>query len=420
MADVVALTLKTSFDPQPDFLDLPWGRPLADWPAGGFVRFPAGLHRHVVRFLAHDGNFFALKELPNQLAQREYEMLEFLREQGLPAVTLTGIATERVAADGTALDDVLITRHLSYSLPYRQLFGGPASHDLRDKCIDALVVLLARAHLVGFFWGDCSLNNALFRRDAGALRAYLVDTETAERHEELTPGQRALDLEIGAENIAGGLLDLRAEGRLADDVDPAEVADHLIGRYEALWAELTSEEEVDAEEQWRIHARLGRLNQLGFDTEEVEISSSASGRIRFRPTVVEEGHHKRQLKRLTGIVAHENQARRLLAAINSYAAWLAQQEGKALPEALLAYRWLTERWEPTLAAIPPELRSRMEDAELYHQILEHRWYLSEEAGHDVGVDAGVASFVETVLKDRPDERRILETSATPPPTLTGA
>lgn len=417
---MVALTLKTSVEPQPDFLGLPWDLPLAEWPAGGFVKFPAGLHRHVVRFLAHEGTFFALKELPNQLAQREFNMLEYLREQGLPAVTLTGIATERATPCGEALDDMLVTRHLSYSLPYRQLFGDQATGDLRDKCVDALAVLLARTHLVGFFWGDCSLNNALFRRDAGELRAYLVDTETAEFHQMLSEGQRAIDLEIAAENIAGGLLDLEAEGRLAAEVDPAEVAEKLIHQYQALWAELTATEEIDAEEQWRIHARLERLNKLGFDTEEVEITASGSGRIRFRPTVVEEGHHKRRLERLAGIVAHENQARRLLAAIQSYGAMLAHEEGRAIPEAVMAYRWLIERWEPTLAAIPAELRSRMEDAELYHQILEHRWFLSEEAGYDVGVEAGVKSFVDQILKDRPDERRVLETAPTPPPTLTGA
>ncbi len=413
---MVSLTLKTSVDAGPDFLGLPWSAPLAEWPAGGFVQIPAGLHRHEVRFLSHEGTFFALKELPDRLAQREFEMLELLRDRDLPAVTLVGVATTRATDAGERLDDVLITRHLSYSLPYRQLFGGPANNDLRDRCVDALAVLLVRLHLAGFYWGDCSLNNALFRRDAGALRAYLVDAETAEHHEILSTGQRTLDLDIAAENVAGGLFDLAAEGQLSIGIDPADIADRLRARYDALWGELTATEEVLVEEQWRIHARLERLNHLGFDTEEVEISASDGGRIRFRPTVVEEGHHKRRLERLTGIVAHENQARRLLSAITSYGALLAQQNGHVQPEAVLAYRWLTERWQPTLDAIPDQLRARLEDAELYHQILEHRWYLSEAAGRDVGVLQGVGSFVDKVLRDRPDERRLLDTSPTPSPT----
>ena len=40
-----------------------------------------------------------------------------------------------------------------------------------------------RIHLAGFFWGDCSLSNALFRRDAGALCGRLVDAETGELHD---------------------------------------------------------------------------------------------------------------------------------------------------------------------------------------------------------------------------------------------
>jgi tRNA A-37 threonylcarbamoyl transferase component Bud32 len=49
-----------------------------------------------------------------------------------------------------------------------------------------MVVLVARLHLIGLFWGDVSLSNTLFRRDAGAFAAYLVDAETAELHDQLT------------------------------------------------------------------------------------------------------------------------------------------------------------------------------------------------------------------------------------------
>lgn len=45
----------------------------------------------------------------------------------------------------------------------------------RDHLLDAISGLLVQLHLAGTFWGDCSLSNTLFRRDAGALQAYLVD-----------------------------------------------------------------------------------------------------------------------------------------------------------------------------------------------------------------------------------------------------
>ena len=70
----------------------------------------------------------------------------------------------------------------------------------------ALVVLLVRLHLAGFFWGDCSLSNALFRRDAGALQAYVIDVETSERYPTLSEGQRQMDLDIAVGPDGGGVL----------------------------------------------------------------------------------------------------------------------------------------------------------------------------------------------------------------------
>lgn len=406
---MVALQLKTTREPLAEVLHLPWEVPLERWSDERFVRLPRGRHRHVVRFLENRGRFLALKELPPELAQREYRMLSYLAEEGLPVVDLVGVAHDRRSADGEPLQSVLITRHLTYSLPYRHLFAGPGQ-DLHVRLVDALAVLLVRIHLSGFFWGDCSLSNALFRRDAGALVAYLVDTETGEAHEDgLTDGQRTLDLDIAADNIAGGLFDLEAAGRLDPSVDPATVVDLLLERYGGLWSELTRVDDVDQEELWRLDERLQRLNQLGFDTAEVElVEQDANQRVRFRPRVVEEGHHRRELIRLTGIEAQENQARRLLSALRGFGAWLGREEGRELPEAVAAYRWLTERYEPTIAAIPAELRGRLEDVEIYHQILDHAWYLSERAGHDVGLPQAAADYVATVLEAQPDERTVLD------------
>jgi hypothetical protein len=56
-----------------------------------------------------------------------------------------------------------------------------------------------------------------------------------------------------------------------------------------------------------------------------------------------------------------------------------------------------------MARIPPEMFSKLEGAELYHQLLEHRWFLSEQAGHDVPLAAALDSYLDTVLADAPDE-----------------
>lgn len=402
---MVAMKLKTGSD-ELALLGLPWSTPLADWPEDWSLAIPAGLHRHVVRFVTLEGVTLALKELPPRLAEREFDLLDRLRTEGMPSVRLVGIVTDRVDDAGEELEAVLVTRHLRYSLPYRHLFAEDAYVSLRDRVIDALVILLVRIHLEGFFWGDCSLNNALFRRDAGSLQAYLVDTETASWYATLSDGQRQLDLDIAFENVLGGLLDLEAEGLLSDDVEPENVADLLLSRYDELWSELRGIEEVPTGDLGRIHQRLSRLNDLGFDTEEYELHHT-DGIARFRPTIVEEGHHRRLLQRLTGIEAQENQARRLLSALRGYSAWLSQSEGAVLPDAVAAYRWLTERWAPTLERLPAEVRGRLEDAEVYHQILEHNWYLNERVGVEQPLDVAVEDYIDNVAVNATDERTVL-------------
>ena len=57
--------------------------------------------------------------------------------------------------------------------------------------------------------------------------------------------------------------------------------------------------------------------------------------------------------------------------------------------------------------MPTDLRGKREPAELFHEILEHRWFLSEAARRDVGTPAAVQSYVESVLRHRPDEKAVL-------------
>ncbi len=263
--------------------------------------------------------------------------------------------------------------------------------------------LLVRLHLSGFFWGDCSLSNTLFRHDAGTLEAYLVDAETSEQHPALSDGQREYDIELATERVAGELLDLQAGELLHDDVDPFEIADELGQRYESLWQELTREEILRPEDQRRrIAERLHRLNKLGFDADEVELIPTPEGnKLRLRTRVAESGHFARQLFLRTGIDAGENQARRLLNDIAAFRAYLEQKEGHPVSEIVAANRWLEEIYDPVIAAIPEELRGRLPPAEIFHEILEHRWYMSEAAGRDVGTTAATKDYLEQVLPEAP-------------------
>jgi Domain of unknown function (DUF4032)/Lipopolysaccharide kinase (Kdo/WaaP) family len=389
----------------PSFLDLPWDTPLEDWQSDRLVTVVRGISRHVVRFVEYDGALYAVKELPERPARREWTLLRRLQGQGLPVVEPVGIVTAR----GGDLDAVLITRHLDYSLPYRVLFSSGGIPDLRTHLLNALVELLARLHLRGFFWGDCSLSNALFRRDAGALSAYLVDAETGELHGALSGGQRAYDLELSQQNVVGELLDVDAEVGLPADLDPDETGAEIVTRYNALWDELTREETFRADERYKLDERLHRLNRLGFDVEEIVLDAADGGyRVSLDPHVVEPGHHRHRLLRLTGLDAQENQARRMLNDIARYREAREREAGRPLAESAVAAEWRQRVFEPTVTAVPEGLEGRLPPAEVFHQVLEHRWFLSECATHDIGIEEAVRSYVASELPRRPPERVVLE------------
>ncbi|MFN2609064.1 MAG: DUF4032 domain-containing protein [Acidimicrobiales bacterium] len=389
----------------PDLLDLPWAVPLAEWEHSRLVRMAQGVSRHVVRFVSDRDRVYALKETTPPDAEREYGMLRLLRTENLPVVEPVALVTGRETPGGEPLGAVLVTRYLDYSLPYRYLFGVEGGYGLGHRLVDAAVVLLARVHVEGFYWGDCSLSNLLFRRDAGSLMAYLVDAETTEHRRPLPNGMREADVALARENVAGGLFDLEAEGLLSPDVDVVALTGLLEERYRLLWEELTAALDLDVRERHLIERRIRRLNELGFDVGELVVEHDAAGdRLRVTPALVEEGHHSRELRRLTGLEVQENQARRLLNDIASFGAHLGRMEGRSPPQAVVAARWIAEVYEPIVARVPAELRGRLEPAELFHELLEHRYYLSEDAGHEVDNATALRSYLDSVLRFRPQER----------------
>ena len=388
-------------------LTLPWSVPLAQWRDDRLVEIrQRGISRHVVRFVYDDGTLYALKELSERLARREYQVLRALADLNVPAVEAVGIAVDLDDTQPRQQDSdaILVTKFLTYAATYRAVFSHPRGIQPIDGLLDALVELLVRLHLSGFFWGDCSLSNTLFRHDAGTLEAYLVDAETSEQHPALSDGQRVYDIELATERIAGELLDLQAGERLPDDVDPFEIADELRKRYDSLWQELTQEEILRPEEQrQRIAERLHRLNKLGFDAEEIELIPTPEGnKLRLRTRVAESGHFARKLFLRTGIDAGENQARRLLNDITSFRAYLEQKEGRPVSEIVATNRWLEEIYDPVIATVPEDLRGRLPPAEIFHEILEHRWYMSEAAGRDVGTTAATKDYIKQVLPEAPE------------------
>lgn len=164
-------------------LGLPWSIPLEDWPAELLAAYPRGISRHTVRLVSSDGMALAVKEIGESVAYHEYRTLKKLHDLDLPCVKPVAVIAHRT--DGSSdqeLTPCLVTEHLEFSLPYRDVFSRALEPETVNKLIRALAVLLVRLHLLNFYWGDVSLSNTLFRRDADEFSAYLVDAETGEFH----------------------------------------------------------------------------------------------------------------------------------------------------------------------------------------------------------------------------------------------
>jgi uncharacterized protein DUF4032 len=150
---------------------------------------------------------------------------------------------------------------------------------------------------------------------------------------------------------------------------------------------------------WRIEMRIDRLNDLGFDVDELDIVTDWDGStVQIQPKVVDPGHHNRRLQTLTGLDVEENQARRLLNDLDSFAAAKQLQNEDA---AMVAHEWLTEVFEPIVRMAPADRRTPVEAAELFHEVLEHRWYLSEQEGREVEIFDAARDYLINELKVEP-------------------
>ena len=380
-------------DPAIDLVELPWERPLADWPAEtlAFRYVPVGPSRHLVRFLEAGGVLYALKELPLGAARREYAALLHLENLRLPTVEAMGVA-EAPATD-TA---ILVTKFLPHSLQYRRLMMRlpPTSGSYRERLLDAMAFLLVDLHRAGVFWGDCSLANTLFRRDGDRIQAYLVDAETSEVFPSLSDGQRAYDLEILVENVAFGLADLSAmQGWNEDPEDAIAAAERVRDRYRQIWTIINDEPVLHPDDRQAIRRLVRRVNELGYSVDLDLDPDAPDGRVRLRMGITTRRYHARELERRTRIRALEGQARMLLNDLGEYGAWLEWTESRAVGPEEVADRWLHDVYRPTLARIGGAVGPGRDLVQAYCDVLEEKWFLSEEAGGDIGLAAAIDAYI---------------------------
>jgi hypothetical protein len=404
MSDISRITL-TIRAGHPDFLDLPWNRPLAEWETPRLVRRPEHLlerpaaqppeRRRITRQVAYGDAIYAVKELPAHLAQREYSVLCTLEEQGVPVASPVGLVEGRHAApagapesdSGAAAGAALITRLAPFTFTYRALVsgagpaGGPGTG--RAQLVDALAGLLVELHLAGCFWGQCSLDSVRLRRDGDGVVAILAGAEGALVRDRLDDDARAIDLAILGENLTAAMVELaRGRGLPMSGADLWLGAD-VAARYHALWSELLGVAIIGAGEQHRIAERVERVHALGFDIRSLAIEPTSEGSALSLEIQPGRRHfHASKLARLTGLEATERQARQLLTDLQYYSA----RRTPAADESLAAVEWRAFVLEPMLARIRA-MPGVNDPVQAYCDLLVHRYLRSEALGRDVGTEA---------------------------------
>jgi hypothetical protein len=366
----------------PDFLDLPWEESVANWKGGRAVDLPTGVHRHAIAFVSYEEGLYAIKELPRHLAHHEYDSLRALRDRMRPIAPPVGVVERGWVSPDEEWSSAIITEFVPFTFTYRELIHNGGLEVRRGQLLDAFAGLLVELHLAGCYWGDCSLSNVLYRYDAGAIQALMIDAETCELREQLSDGQRYHDLEIMEVNVAGGMADIAMSlGRDLDDADLSFGTD-VISRYEKLWAELKEDPIIGPEERHLIRARIHRLNELGFEVDDVALVPDESGgnRVRMYVQVGGRNYHSGRLRRLTRIVAAENQARQILSDLHYHRA---RDPFRSAPtKDLSAMMWRVQVFEPLMERIRQDV-PHMDPVQAYTDFLHHRFRMSSLQGRDV-------------------------------------
>ncbi|MGI8518019.1 MAG: DUF4032 domain-containing protein [Acidimicrobiia bacterium] len=389
----------------PDFLDLPWSKSLPTWNLPNMIDLPKGISRHEVRFLSYPQGIYVVKELATMLAENDYRILRGLEAVGAPAVEAVGLVEKRTSDPGEEMSAALITAYEPFSFSYRELLAGvgmaavkseddraPGFGRRRNQMLDAFAGLLVELHVAGCFWGDCSLSNVLYRFDAEAIETIMVDAETARLYDDgLTDGHREEDVELMIENVAGGMADIAAE--MGVDVDLADFAlgFDIADRYHNLWSEIGRTITINSEERYRITERVERINQLGFDVEEVDLLPSIddTSEMLIKVKVGGRSFHSNRLKSLTGIDALEFQARAILADVHYFGG-----EGDATAKATNAIRWRVNRFEPMIARLDA-LADLADPIQAYCDVLNHRYQLAAAQKRDVTTEEALEDWLAT-------------------------
>lgn len=259
-------------------------------------------------------------------------------------------------------------------LPDSYLFKRGFSRENRRKIWDAIVRLFVQLHCKGVYWGDASLANMmiLFAKERipeigyrTILRAMLADAETVEFHVNLSEKLRRADVEYFLESMVWTEADIQASGMTRDTLMTKEDQEYILNRYLDLY-------DVEREEQ-----KFELITKIDVDA-------------------------------LLGTFDHRGQSKALLKHIYEHKWYLSERQGKEIPIEQAANDWYTSVFKPAIRLFTEfEILDEFPEStpsSLYLEIMEHKYYLSEKMGKDVGL---IAAF-ENLCRKREHSQGLMK------------
>lgn len=384
---------------------LPWQVPLEEWTAHGVIPLSIrrGESRHPVIFVERDGVRYAIKETTPHMAERETHNLREIELRGIPVLTAVGSVS--MAAPAISLNThgpggmleytngdrgYTVTRLAPRVIPHALLFSLPFTKRTKRHLLSAVALLMVELHEHGVYWGDPSLANVLIRIDGRSVLAIMADAETVELFPgPISEGLREQDLELFGESLIWQAEDLRIARGLPEEEELVEEKDFLYFRRRYRWlrrehAQLAAAPSFTT--LYQLQRLLEGLNHLGYSI------LGTTGKTVHEFTTVLPGWYTRRIHELLNISVPRIYARRFYNMIIGHQAIMSEQEGREVSLEEAAKDWYFRYHLPTILLLRKHLTSEQDPLKAYFSIMNHKWKLSEKAGHEIPLDEAAVDW----------------------------
>ncbi|MFA6455821.1 MAG: DUF4032 domain-containing protein [Bacteroidota bacterium] len=355
---------------------LPWSLPIAEWHRHGVpvLDIKRGISRHVVIFVKAGRFSFGIKEISEEISRKEIDHYEQMLLRGIhtlvpagfvvreeppiPVKTPVGIQYEENFISHTVT--VLVNKVLPDSLLYSRNFR----EENRRKIWEAIVRLFVQLHSNGIYWGDASLANTLIKFEKREvpfvgmqtmLFAYLSDAETVEIRPRISRSMREADLNFFFESMDWIVEDLRASGINRELAGTEEDKAFIRERYMLLYKVEKKKKKFEQQTSFNIDKFLGSI---------------------FNPAYVDQ----------------------FLKHIEEHKWYMSERQQQDVTLAVATRDWYETIFVPICALFRSEhileFFKGKTAAELYIEIMNNKYYLSEKAGTDVGMIAAMRDYAE--------------------------